>query len=183
MDFHIKIRSDLVELRPLETGDFEALNKITSDSNMWTYFTSDLSDEKVLKRWISDAVVAREKLTEMPFVIVDLMTGKIAGSTRFGNISEIHGRIEIGWTFLGKEYQGKGINNHVKQLLLKFAFNQDFVRVEAKTDVLNSSARNSLIKSGFKEEGVLRSHTVMTNGRRRDTIFYSVLKDEWEPQI
>jgi RimJ/RimL family protein N-acetyltransferase len=64
--------------------------------------------------------------------------------------------------------------------MLKYAFKTiDFERVEIKTDVLNLPARNALLRIGAKEEGVLRSHTLMTHGRRRDTIYYSILKSEW----
>lgn len=102
------------------------------------------------------------------------------GSTSFGNYSERDKRIEIGWTWLGKDYQGNGYNVQAKELLLNYCFEVlELERVEAKTDVLNKAARSSLLKSGFTEEGVLRSHTLMTNNRRRDTIYFSVLKSEY----
>ncbi|WP_262507686.1 GNAT family N-acetyltransferase [Zunongwangia profunda] len=102
------------------------------------------------------------------------------GSTSFGNYSEKDQRIEIGWTWLGKDFQGNGYNFQAKVLLLNYCFKTlALERVEAKTDVLNRAARNSLLKSGFVEEGILRSHTLLTNNRRRDTIYYSILKAEY----
>ena len=102
------------------------------------------------------------------------------GSTSFGNFSFKDRRVEIGWTWIAKEYQGSGVNNEIKYLMLKYAFETlNFERVEVKTDVLNVKARRALSRIGFKEEGVLRSHTVMTHGRRRDTLYYSILKSEW----
>ena len=103
------------------------------------------------------------------------------GSTSFGNISLRDKRAEIGWTWIGQNYQGKGINSEIKYLMIKYLFETlDFERVELKTDVLNIKARKALLRIGLKEEGVLRSHTLMTHGRRRDTVYYSLLKSEWE---
>ena len=119
--------------------------------------------------------------TRLTFAIIEKSTGNAIGSTSFGNISLIDRRVEIGWTWIAREFQGKGINNQIKYLLLRYLFEKnDFERVEFKTDVLNLPARKALLRIGAKEEGVLRSHTLMAHGRRRDTIYYSVLRSEWE---
>lgn len=180
VDFELILQTDEVLLRPLVMEDFEQLADLTNDQSMWTYFTSDLSDKEVLRDWIADAILQKENKTRLPFAIIDKASRKIVGSTSFGNISYRDKRIEIGWTWLGKEYHGKGINNQVKYLMISYCFEVlDFERVEFKTDVLNIPARKALSRIGMTEEGVLRSHTLMTHDRRRDTIFYSVLKSEW----
>ena len=103
------------------------------------------------------------------------------GSTSFGNISYRDSRIEIGWTWLGREFQGSGTNRQMKYLIFKHAFEVlGMQRVEIKTDVLNLPARYAVKKIGAVEEGILRSHTQMTHNRRRDTIFYSILRKEWD---
>lgn len=112
--------------------------------------------------------------------VIDKEKDRLIGSTSLGNISERDKRIEIGWTWISKNYQGKGINSQPKYLLLKYCFEElNYERVEFKTDVLNIPARKALLRIGAIEEGILRSHTIMTNNRRRDTIFYSILKSEW----
>ena len=180
VDFELILQTDEVLLRPLVMEDFEQLADLTNDQSMWTYFTSDLSNKEVLRDWIADAILQKENKTRLPFAIIDKANQKIVGSTSFGNISYHDKRIEIGWTWLGKEYHGKGINNQVKYLMISYCFEVlDFERVEFKTDVLNIPARKALSRIGMTEEGVLRSHTLMTHDRRRDTIFYSVLKSEW----
>ena len=180
VNFERILQTDEVLLRPLLMEDFEQLADLTNDQSMWTYFTSDLSDKAVLRDWIADAILQKENKTRLPFAVIDKASRKIVGSTSFGNISYRDKRIEIGWTWLGKEYQGKGINNQVKYLMISYCFEiLDFERVEFKTDVLNKPARKALSRIGMTEEGVLRSHTLMTHDRRRDTIFYSVLKSEW----
>ena len=108
------------------------------------------------------------------------MQNKIIGSSSFGNISYYDKRIEIGWTWLARECQGKGFNQSAKYLMLKYGFETlHMERIEFKSDVLNIAARKGLSKIGCMEEGILRSHTLMTNRRRRDTMYYSILKDEW----
>jgi len=180
VNFERILQTDEVLLRPLLMENFEQLADLTNDQSMWTYFTSDLSDKAVLRDWIADAILQKENKTRLPFAVIDKASRKIVGSTSFGNISYRDKRIEIGWTWLGKEYQGKGINNQVKYLMISYCFEVlDFERVEFKTDVLNIPARKALSRIGMTEEGVLRSHTLMTHDRRRDTIFYSVLKSEW----
>ena len=161
--------------------DLEAFFKLTADPKLWIYFTSDLSVASELEQWVESGVTQTKAGQRLAFTIIDINTGTVMGSTSLGNISYHDKRIEIGWTWLGREFQGKGINDEVKRLLLEYCFNElQFERVELKTDVLNMPARKALLRIGFKEEGILRSHTLMTHGRRRDTIYYSMLKSEWD---
>jgi RimJ/RimL family protein N-acetyltransferase len=118
--------------------------------------------------------------TRRPFTIIENASGKIAGSMSMGNISIHDLRLEIGWSWLGKQFRSTDINRHSKYTMMKYAFDElNFERVEFKTDVLNERAKRGLEKIGGKAEGVLRSHMTMWNNRRRDSIYYSVLKNEW----
>lgn len=181
IDFDLILQNDNVLLRPLAEEDFEPLAVLTTDPSMWIYFTSDLSDREVLRKWIDDAILQSGNKTRLPFAVIDKKSNKIAGSTSLGNISNHDKRVEIGWTWLGKAFQGTGINDQIKYLMINYCFEKlDFERVEFKTDVLNIPARKALSRIGMTEEGILRSHTLMTHNRRRDTIYYSVLKSEWK---
>jgi len=181
VNFNIRLKSDKVLLRPISLKDFEEMKTVTNDKEMWTYFTTDLSVENELKEWLKAAVEENSKKVRLAFSIIELNTNKIIGSTSIGNISKKDQRVEIGWTWLAKEYQGKGYNSTIKYMLLKYCFETlALKRVEFKTDVLNIAARKALTKIGAVEEGVLRSHTLMVKNRRRDTIYYSVLTDEWD---
>jgi RimJ/RimL family protein N-acetyltransferase len=96
------------------------------------------------------------------------------------NLAERDGRLEIGWSWLGRRFQGQGINRWAKFLLLEHAFERmGAERVEFKTDKLNVQARQGLRNIGATEEGTLRSFNPMPDGRRRDAVFYSVLRAEW----
>lgn len=181
IDFNLVLETETVKLRPVVIEDLELFCTLTGDKSMWIYFTSDLSVEEELRQWVNSALQQLSDKKRLPFTIVDKVNNKVVGSTSFGNISYRDKRIEIGWTWIAKAYQGKGINDQVKYLMLKYCFeNNDFERIEFKTDVLNVPARNALKRIGIIEEGILRSHTLMTHNRRRDTIYYSILRSEWD---
>ena len=170
------LQSERIQLRPLEQEDLPALLELTQDPALWTYFTHDLSTIAGLEAWAAGHFAG----DRFQFVVIDKHSGKVLGSTGFGNYFPRDQRIEIGWTWLGKAFQGTGINAQMKSLMLQHAFEElEMLRVEFKTDVLNLPARQALLRLGATEEGILRSHTLMTQGRRRDTIYYSFLRGEW----
>lgn len=175
------LKSGKVLLRPLQSTDITGFLPITQSSVLWQYFTALLNDEAQLQQWIADALHERSSSRRVPFTIIDKSTGNLCGSTSFGNVSFYDKRIEIGWSWLGEQYLGSGINQHCKYALLQYAFEEmQCERVEMKTDYLNERARQALRKIGAVEEGVLRSHMQMPANRRRDSIFYSILKSEWK---
>ena len=183
LDFELILQNSRILLRPLIREDIEGFEELTTDKPMWIYFTNDLSDRIFLHEWVDEALAQKEKKLRLPFTIIDIKSGGFVGSTSFGNISYRDKRIEIGWTWLSKNYWGTGINDEVKFMMIQYCFESlEFERVEFKTDVLNLHARKALARINMTEEGILRSHTLMTNNRRRDTIYYSVLKPEW-PEI
>lgn len=177
LDFNLILEDERILLRPLTTDDLEILLPLTQEKDMWLYFTHDLSTLEGLKQWAEPAF-QRQRLQ---LVVIEKSTEMKIGSTAFGNFSLGDSRLEIGWTWLGKDYQGMGYNSSMKKLMLSYCFDTlNLERVEFKTDVLNLQARKALKNINAIEEGVLRSHTLMTKNRRRDTIYYSILKAEWE---
>jgi RimJ/RimL family protein N-acetyltransferase len=177
IDRNLILENEKVLLRPMTRQDFPLLQMLASDPQQWIYFTQDLSIPRDFEEWAEPHF----KEERLQFSVFDKEQNTLAGATAFGNYSARDQRIEIGWTWLGKPYQGTGINQSMKKLMLDYCFSElKIKRVEIKTDVLNIPARKALIKCGAVEEGILRSHTLMTNGRRRDTLYYSVLENEWE---
>lgn len=177
VDFNLVLQNENILLRPLVHEDLELMLSLTSDPEMWKYYTHDLSTLEGLKSWAAPAF-NQERLQ---FGVFDKGSGQVMGSTAFGNFSPRDLRLEIGWTWLGKAFHSQGINQQMKQMMLTYCFEVlDLERVEFKTDVLNKQARKSLRNINAMEEGILRCHTLMTSGRRRDTIYYSILKEEWE---
>lgn len=174
------LETSRVLLRPVSADDLSHFHALSQDIEMWAYFTLNLSDEKQLKQWLDAALHEMQTDTRRPFTIIDKDSGRIAGSTSIGNISYHDLRLEIGWSWLGKEFRSSGLNRHAKFAMMRYAFGEiGFERVEFKTDVLNERAKQGLRKIGGTEEGILRSHMTVWNNRRRTSVYFSVLKDEW----
>lgn len=165
----------------MQESDISGLREIAYDDDIWRLTTSVISNEEELKAYIATALNDRKREFRYPFTVIDKRSNKIAGSTSYGSLSEHDGRVEIGWTWYGKDFRGSGLNKACKYLLLSYAFDTlNLYRVEFKTDVLNRRSRRAIEKIGAKEDGVLRGHMLMRDGRRRDSVYYSILKPEWE---
>ncbi len=176
LDQNLILENNQILLRVIQEQDFSLLRLLANDPDLWIYFTQDLSIEQDFYKWVKPAMTGER----LQFVVIDKSRNQLIGSTAFGNYSAVDQRIEIGWTWLGREFHGKGFNRQMKLLMIEYCFEKlHLKRVEVKTDVLNQPARKALKKMGFVEEGILRSHTQMTHNRRRDTIYYSILESEY----
>ena len=181
-DKEIVLENSVALLRPLQFSDINNLLKIaTEDKQLLQYSPQPIFSENLLTEYVKKAVKERENKTRYAFSIFDKRKNKYAGSTSFLNISNVDSRLEIGSTWIGKDFQRSGLNRNCKYLLLSFAFQQlKAERVELKTDERNTASRNAIQKIGGQFEGILRSHTLMYDGFRRNTVYYSILKNEWE---
>ncbi|WP_037586559.1 GNAT family N-acetyltransferase [Stenoxybacter acetivorans] len=169
-----------VVLRSWAKQDAEQVINSVTDPLIWKYTTEALSNKDEVCNYVARAVSDREAGKRYSFAICLKGSGTIIGSSSFGNISTKDRRIEIGWTWLAQEYHGKGLNNIVKYLMLKYGFEVlDAHRIEFKTDNANLQSCGALEKIGAKRDGILRSHTLMHDGRYRDTVYYSILDREW----
>ncbi|HEX6426734.1 MAG TPA: GNAT family protein [Niastella sp.] len=178
---HFTLETQRVLLRLVTPQDYELFLPLAKDKEIWKYFTKDLSDEQELKSWMQQLFIEREQEARMPFTVIDKHTNEVCGSTSYLNFSFYDKRLEIGHTWLGTSFIGTGVNRQAKFALLSFAFEvMKMERVEIKTDNLNERAKAALLKVGMKPEGVFRSHMQMHSNRRRDSIYYSILRSEWE---
>jgi len=177
------LENERVRLSALKAEDIDSLDGIAYDPRLWEWGMSDIKTRQDLQNYISTALKERDLFQSYPFLIYDKQNNKVAGSTRFGSISIPNKRLEIGWTWLHPDFHGSGLNKNCKYLLLKCAFEEfKFNRVEIKTDVLNKQSRAAILKIGAKEEGIFRKHQITASGRERDSIYFSIIKDEW-PQL
>jgi RimJ/RimL family protein N-acetyltransferase len=176
----LELRGDRVHLRRLRITDREQLTPIVYDKDIWRYFVTRIDGPDDLDRFMETAIGDTLNGTRIVFAIVDRATDRIVGSTAYGNLAEPDRRLEIGWSWLSAPARRTGVNRAAKLLLLDHAFDVlGCERVEFKTDVLNTAARNGLAGIGARAEGVLRSFNVMPGGRRRDVVYYSILRHEW----
>lgn len=174
------LENERVLLRPVTFADKARLRELARDEDIWGYFTFRVSNEADFEIFFSQMMDDQRTGVRAIYVIIDKASGLLTGSMSFGNLAEKEARLEIGWSWLGKDFRGKGVNRCAKFLLMQHAFETlGALRVEFKTDVLNLRARAGLRNIGATEEGILRSFNFMPGGRRRDAIYYSVLADEW----
>jgi RimJ/RimL family protein N-acetyltransferase len=177
----IELSNDRAHIRPLTMNYIQQLLPVaTAHQDLVQYSPTLIYTDELLLNYIAQATEDRKNLLRYAFVIWDKQKMEYAGSTSFLNISNKDKRLEIGHTWIGKNFQGTGLNAKVKALLLNYAFkNLEFERVEFKTDERNATSRKALEKLGAVYEGTLRSHMLMTDGFRRNSVYYSILKNEW----
>lgn len=180
-DLNIRLESARALLRPLTLEDEAELQKIADDDALWIYGLTDLSQPGELKKYILEAIANREKGVAAVWTIIDKRTNKVAGCTRLAEISWKDERGQIGWTWIGRDFQGSGLNKEMKFLILSYGFEKlGLNRIEFKADERNHQSRQALISIGATREGVLREHMKIHNGYIRNTVFYSILKSEWD---
>lgn len=167
-------------LEPLSLDHLEGLTRIGLDPEIWRWTPNQIETEADIEAYITAAVQGREAGHMYPFATRVRATGEIVGSTRYGNIVPDHKRLEIGWTWVAAPWQRTFVNSEAKLLMLHHAFEVlDCNRVELKTDALNLKSRRAMLGIGCTEEGILRHHVLNPSGRLRDTVYYSILRDEW----
>ncbi len=169
-----------VRLEPLRQEHMIGLASAIADGELWKIPVTFVPHPVDLSSFVEAADAAFRDGRELGFAIIDKASGKIAGSTRFRCIDLGHRRAEIGFTFLGLSWQRSHINTEAKYLMLAHAFDHwQLNRVELLTDVLNARSRKAIARIGAKEEGVLRSHMLMRDGRIRDSVMFSIVQPEW----
>jgi len=170
-----------VRLEPLSTGlHRQGLVQVMLDPELWRWTLAQIETEADLDRYLATALREQAEERSLPLVTIDRVSGRIAGSTRYGNIERTHRRVEIGWTTVGLEFQRSHVNTEAKYLMLRHAFESwGCVRVELKTNALNLKSRAAMLRIGCTEEGTLRRHAINEHGVIRDTVYFSILDHEW----
>ncbi|MBJ6144134.1 GNAT family N-acetyltransferase [Hymenobacter sp. BT559] len=177
----VVLENSRVRLRPLDTADFEALKPAAFDPAVWQFTLSRADDAVSLADYLATAVLDREAGRRYAFAIIDRATGQLAGSTSYYNIVPTDQRLSIGYTWLGREFQGTGLNRAAKHLLLSYAFDHlGYERVELETDSRNEQSQQAMRRMGATEEGTLRRHRLTQGGVRRDTVIFSIIRPEWD---
>ena len=174
------LENEFVKLTLLDLSNYKHLSEIAKTKDLIYYSPSDISTEEKLKDYVQIAVDGYYHKTTIPFIIYDKIKQAFAGSTRFGLINWHNKVLHIGWTWIGKEFQGSGLNKHIKFLMLQYAFeNLGFDKVEFRIDERNIRSRKAVEKLGATLEGILRKDTLMIDGFKRSTCCYGILKEEW----
>ncbi|WP_412985517.1 GNAT family N-acetyltransferase [Pontimicrobium sp. IMCC45349] len=177
------LENNRVKLSLLDLSNYEHLIPIANQDKLIQYSPSKISTQEDLKAYVQTAVDGYYHKTIIPFIIFDKQTQTYAGSTRFGLINWKNKVLHIGWTWIGKQFQGTGLNTNMKFLMLQYAFETlEFDKVEFRIDERNKASRKAVEKLGATLEGILRKDTLMLDGFKRSTCCYGILKEEW-PEI
>ncbi len=176
----VQLEGERVRLLPLSMEHLDPLYEAGKDEQLWQVTTSVVRSREDMRAYIAEALDQQTAGTALPFVVVEKSVGQVVGSTRFGNITPVHKRVEIGWTWIAPRWQRTHVNTEMKLLMLRHAFETlGCIRVEFKTDSLNTQSRNALTGIGAIEEGTLRNHMIVPGGRRRHSVYFSIVDTEW----
>jgi RimJ/RimL family protein N-acetyltransferase len=170
-----------IRLESLTSEHIPALCEVGLDAELWRWTIAQVNTPEAMREYVEEALREQDAGKALPFATIERSTGRVVGSTRFGTIEPAHRRVEIGWTWLGTEWQCTTINTEAKLLMLRHAFETlGCIRVELKTDKLNERSRKAILRLGAMEEGTLRHHLITQAGRLRDTVYFSILASEWK---
>lgn len=167
-------------LEPLGFAHADALKEAVMNGELWKLWVTTIPHADEVAAYIAQLLAERAQGKSMAFAVRDIQSGQIVGSTRYLNIDAANRRLEIGGTWYAARAQRTGINTECKPLLLTHAFEMlDCIAVEFRTDWFNLRSQTAIERLGAKREGVLRNHRIMPDGRIRDTICYSIIRNEW----
>jgi RimJ/RimL family protein N-acetyltransferase len=181
----VTLEGTVVRLEPLRHDHanlfWEVAQSDLEDIFRWIPYSMKTPED--FRRLIAKAFDEQQRGESIVFATVERSSARAIGSTRFMNIDRVNRRVEIGSTWIAPAWQRTAVNTEAKYLMLRHAFEVwKCMRVELKTDALNQKSRNAILRIGAKEEGTLRRHLITHTGRVRDTVYFSILDNEW-PEV
>lgn len=181
MNTTFSLENERVKLSPLTLNNYEYLSTISAEPKLVYYSPSDIESLNGFKNYVEVALQQKTNNTGIPFIIYDKKKNRYAGSTRFMNINWKNKVLHIGSTWIGRDFQGSGLNGHMKFLMLEYAFEKmGFEKVEFRVDERNMNSRKAVEKLGCTLEGILRKDVYLLDGFKRNTCCYGLLIEEWE---
>jgi len=169
-----------IKLRPMLASDGPELVQAASDGELWKLPFTFVPSAKTIDSYMRTALEGRADGTVIPFITQLIEPKRVIGSTRFWKIDWQNRKLEIGWTWLAKSWQRTFVNTEAKLLMLGFAFERlNCVRVQFVTDEMNDTSCAALLRLGAKQEGIVRHDLIMPDGRKRDSVQFSIIDEEW----
>ena len=169
-----------VRLEPLAPAHAEALTRAASDGRLWELWYTAVPRPEAVDAYIRTALAAREAGQMLTWVVREVESGEIIGSTRYHDIVADIDRVEIGYTWYAARWQRTHVNTACKLLLLEHAFEKvGCAVVGLRTDRFNLRSQRAIEALGARLDGVLRHHQARRDGSVRDSVFYSILAAEW----
>jgi RimJ/RimL family protein N-acetyltransferase len=176
----VTLEGEHVRLEPLSRAHVDGFLRAGAFDEIWTWFPIHPKTREDYERWVDDSLAAQAAGAELAFATVERATGDVVGGTSLLAISAQHRRVEIGGTWLTPRVQRTLVNTECKYLLMRHCFETlGCVRVELKTDARNLNSQRAIERIGAKREGTLRRHSLTQHGFQRDSVYYSVIDEEW----
>lgn len=175
----VTLSGQYVELVPLAVGHLDDLFAAGGgDEEVWRWLVGPPPrTREELRGWMDELLGAP---AYVPFAVVHRASGRAVGWTAFLDVEVADERLEIGWTWYGRDHWRSPVNTETKLLLLTHAFEElGMGRVQLKTDHLNERSQAAIARLGARREGVLRRHRRRPDGTWRDSVYFSLLADEW----
>lgn len=180
MNLFETLQSQRIRLRPMTFDDAGALVQAASIGRLWELPFTVVPSSDTVTEYIAAAIAGRDAGTVMPFVTENASTGEVIGSTRFWKIDTKNRKLEIGSTWFSTAWQRTYANTEAKYLMLQYAFETlSCVRVQLTTDEINAKSRAAILRLGAKQEGIVRNERIMPDGRKRNSVRFSIIDTEW----
>ncbi|MEO7083300.1 MAG: GNAT family protein [Gemmatimonadaceae bacterium] len=169
-----------VRLEPLDESHESGLASAAADGKLWEVWFTSVPEPSGTEAYIASALEGQRAGHMLPWVVRDLSSGQVVGTTRYHDIVAQVDRVEIGWTWYGRSWQRSHVNTACKTLLLTHAFETlGCAVVGLRTDNFNFASQKAIAALGAKKDGVLRHHQARRDGSVRDSVMFSILKSEW----
>jgi RimJ/RimL family protein N-acetyltransferase len=174
----VTLTGQVVRLEPLSETHIAGLAAIGLNDDIWRWMPYGfLRSKDDIRNWVRDLL---NRTTDVPFAVIHLASGRVAGATRYMDIHPKDYALEVGGTWYGVEFQRTAVNTEAKYLLLRHAFEDlKCVRIQIKTDLRNERSQKAIERIGAVREGVLRNNMIMPDGYYRSSVYYSILNNEW----
>lgn len=177
----VTLSTDRVELQPLTMAHLEAFHKAANFDDQWVWVRSNpCTTIDATRQWMQTALDNAAEGIEVPFAIIDKVSGQLVGSTRYLTIRPNDHGLEIGHSWINRDFHRTYVNSSAKFLLLRHAFESlNAIRVEFKTHEKNQRSRNAIGRLGAQLEGVMRNHRILLDGTVRNTALFSITDADW----
>jgi len=176
----VSLEGQYIRLEPLSMDHYAGLCEVLLDEEISHWLPSPVDTPEALHHFIELAIKLQAEGITLPFATIYKPENRVVGTSRFLSIDNVNHHVEIGATLVGKLWQRTVVNTEAKYLMLRHGFETlGCLRVEFKTDSLNTKSRNALARLGATQEGIFRNHIICSNGRIRHSVYFSITDEEW----
>jgi len=181
LNTQIELENSMVKLIPFGNLRNQELREVIFDDEIWRFMGMFIRTESDFENYLTNTLNAQKNGICYPFLIIDKLTNKVAGSTRYGYLNIASEKCEIGWTWYGKKFQGTGLNTACKYELLKFGFESiGFRRIQFSADQENIRSQKAIEKLGAIKEGIFRNNYIDSEGKSKNDVYYSIVNEDWK---